>query len=158
MGLLPDTQTCMSRMRREYRERSRHASRHEHHARVVEHFGIANLRFPLKSVAGKKFPAFPAHAQPALLRIWQEAHPMVIQITPELRYDVFETFSFTCIEGVSNGFECNHHAIYCTLNQPNNDLKSTKPYLTEFVFAIMLSSIINCNISYSLGKHVSIIR
>ena len=25
-------------------------------------------------VAGKTFPAFPAHAQPAILRIWQEAH------------------------------------------------------------------------------------
>ena len=26
------------------------------------------------AVAGKTFPAFPAHAQPALLLIWQEAH------------------------------------------------------------------------------------
>ena len=26
------------------------------------------------AVAGKTFPAFPAHAQPAILRIWQEAH------------------------------------------------------------------------------------
>ena len=25
-------------------------------------------------VAGKTFPAFPAHAQPVILRIWQEAH------------------------------------------------------------------------------------
>ena len=31
------------------------------------HVGIAK-------VAGKTFPAFPAHAQPAILRIWQEAH------------------------------------------------------------------------------------
>ena len=29
-------------------------------------------RYP--AVAGKTFPAFPAHAQPAILRIWQEAH------------------------------------------------------------------------------------
>ena len=28
--------------------------------------------------AGKMFPAFPAHAQPAILRIWQEAHERVI--------------------------------------------------------------------------------
>ena len=28
----------------------------------------------LPAVAGKTFPAFPAHAQPAILRIWQEAH------------------------------------------------------------------------------------
>ena len=29
-------------------------------------------------MAGKKFPAFPAHAQPAILRIWQEAHGFVV--------------------------------------------------------------------------------
>ena len=28
----------------------------------------------LKSVAGKTFQAFPAHAQPTIYRIWQEAH------------------------------------------------------------------------------------
>ena len=40
-------------------------------ARAVMHAGIANLRFPLKSAAGgKTFPAFPVHAQPAILRIW----------------------------------------------------------------------------------------
>ena len=43
-------------------------------ARAVMHAGIANWRFPMKSVAGKTFPAFPAHAQPAILHIWQEAH------------------------------------------------------------------------------------
>ena len=41
-----------------------------HDARAVMHVGIANQRFPLKSVARKTFPTFPAHAQPALLRIW----------------------------------------------------------------------------------------
>ena len=39
-------------------------------ARAVMHAGIINLRFILKSVAGKMFTAFPAHAQPAILRIW----------------------------------------------------------------------------------------
>ena len=34
------------------------------HARAMMHVGIAN------PVAGKTFPAFPAHAQPAILRIW----------------------------------------------------------------------------------------
>ena len=48
----------------------RHASRHVRHARAVVHAAIAIYRFPLKSVAGEKFPAFPAHAQPAILRIW----------------------------------------------------------------------------------------
>ena len=36
------------------------------HACAVMHAGIAN--------AGETFPAFPAHEQPAILRIWQEAH------------------------------------------------------------------------------------
>ena len=33
-------------------------------ARVVMHAGIVNQRFPYKSVAGKTFPAFAAHANP----------------------------------------------------------------------------------------------
>ena len=49
--------------------RSRHASRHVRHARAVMHVGIANPR-----CAGKTFPALLAHVQPAILRIWQEAH------------------------------------------------------------------------------------
>ena len=44
------------------------------HARAVMHVGITKLWFPLKSVVGKTFPAFPACAQTALLRIWQEVH------------------------------------------------------------------------------------
>ena len=34
------------------------------------------LFYCLLALAGKTFPAFPAHAQPAILRIWQEAHIM----------------------------------------------------------------------------------
>ena len=49
--------------------RSRNASRHVRDACAVMHAGIANQRFPLKSVAGKTFPAFLAHVQPAILRI-----------------------------------------------------------------------------------------
>ena len=37
--------------------------------RAVVHAGIANQRSPLKSMAGKTFPAFPTHAQPAILHI-----------------------------------------------------------------------------------------
>ena len=40
------------------------------HARAVMHAGIANSRFSLKSVAGKTFLTFPAHARPAVLCIW----------------------------------------------------------------------------------------
>ena len=53
-------------------QRSRNASRHVRYARAVMHVGITNPRFTLKLVSGKT--AFPAHAQPANLRIWQEAH------------------------------------------------------------------------------------
>ena len=49
--------------------RSRHASRHVRHARDVMHDGIANPHW-----RGKTYPAFPAHAQPSILHIWQEAH------------------------------------------------------------------------------------
>ena len=51
------------------------------HARAVMHVETANKQFSLKSVArggggggGGTFPPFPAHAQPAILRIRQEAH------------------------------------------------------------------------------------
>ena len=64
-------------MRRECRERFPH-----HHGLAIPtyavmHAGIANYRFPLKSVAGKPFPAFLAHVQTAILRIWQEAHGLL---------------------------------------------------------------------------------
>ena len=48
-------------------KRSRHARLR--YARAGKHAGIANSWCPLKSVAGKTFLAFPAHAQPAILRI-----------------------------------------------------------------------------------------
>ena len=38
--------------------------------RPVMHVGIANWSFCLKSVTAKTFPAFPAHAQPAILHTW----------------------------------------------------------------------------------------
>ena len=46
-------------------KRSRHPSRHMRLARAVMHVGVTNPRW-----RGKTFPAFPALAQPAILRIW----------------------------------------------------------------------------------------
>ena len=77
MGLLPDMKKCVLRMRRECRKRfPRHRGlaiptsiTHVRDARAVMYAGIANL-LPFESMAGKTFPAFPAHAQPAVLRIW----------------------------------------------------------------------------------------
>ena len=59
---------------------SRHASWHVRDARAVMHAGIANWRFHLKSVVGKTFLAFPAHAQPAILGIWHKAHVSVLSL------------------------------------------------------------------------------
>ena len=79
--------------------RSRHASRHVRDARAVMHAGIANYWFPLKSVAGKTFPTFPAHAQPTLSRIWQEAHglgesgPLFTKRTDVVSQDLVKTHS-----------------------------------------------------------------
>ena len=58
--------------------RFRHASRHMHHARAVMHVGIADPRW-----LGKMFPAFPAHAHTAILRIWQEAHAGMVEYMPQ---------------------------------------------------------------------------
>ena len=46
--------------------------RRECRERFSRHRGLAIPT--LKSVAGKAFPAFPAHEQPEILRIWWEAH------------------------------------------------------------------------------------
>ena len=70
---------------------SRHASWHVRDARAVMHAGIANWRFHLNSVVGKTFPAFPAHAQPAILGIWQEAHDM---IRGQIWYQITDMGSF----------------------------------------------------------------
>ena len=39
------------------------------HVLAVMHAETANKIFPFKPVVGKTFPAFPLHAQPAILRI-----------------------------------------------------------------------------------------
>ena len=96
--------------------RSRHASRHVRHARAVMHAGTDNSRFPLKWTPGKTFPAFPAHAKPAILRICQEAHytstcpldyplhpiyalSIIVYAPSSCMYDTLEVFLFlyTCI-------------------------------------------------------------
>ena len=76
MGPLLDTWNCGLRMRRECRERCPRRrglaipTCITRDARAVLHARIANLGFPLKSVVGKTFPAFLAHTQPAIWRIW----------------------------------------------------------------------------------------
>ena len=48
-----------------------------HHGTCVTHVPWC-MSGSLTTVAGKTFPAFPGHAQPAILRIWQDAHWMRI--------------------------------------------------------------------------------
>ena len=81
MGLLPDMQNCGLRMSRECRERVFHhrlqsrlvSDPSMHHGTCVTHVPWCMSGSP-PAVAGKTFPAFPAHAQPAVIRIWKEAH------------------------------------------------------------------------------------
>ena len=78
MGLLPNTSNCGCACAGNAGnvfpatagKQSRHASQHVRDACAVMHTGIANLRFPLNSEAGENVPGIPAHAQPAMLRIW----------------------------------------------------------------------------------------
>ena len=61
-----------------------------HHGTCVTHVawcmpGSLTSSFLLSRWRGKTFPAFPAHAQPAILRIWQEAHASnLLSIPPAL--------------------------------------------------------------------------
>ena len=88
MVLLLDTYNCGLRMCQECRERfPRHRLQRKplvsdpgmHHGTCVTHVPrcmSGSLTQP--AVVGKAFPAFPMHAQSAILRIWQEAHCMEI--------------------------------------------------------------------------------
>ena len=68
-----------------------------HGARAVMHARIANQPFPLKLEAGKTFPTFPA--QPAILRIWQEAHVVpTVLIKDEVDATVRQVRSYTPLE------------------------------------------------------------
>ena len=71
-------------MRRECRERfPRHQLQRKllvndadmHHGRCVTHVPWCTSG-SLTHGGGETFPAFPAHGQPVILRIWQEAHPI----------------------------------------------------------------------------------
>ena len=76
---------------------SRHASRHVRHARAVIHVGMVNQWFPLKSLLGKTFPVFPAHAQPAILRVWKEAHlPIFFLLLDNINPHTLNAYCIRC--------------------------------------------------------------
>ena len=99
------------------------------HVRAVMHVGIANKRFPFKLVAGKTFPAFPA--QPAILRIWQEAQ-VVRDLTPLILKPKYS--GLFCIFPRSDGFASlpvdSSRAKYASVNLAiigsDNDLSSVQ--------------------------------
>ena len=55
-------------------------------------------------VVGKTFPAFPAHAQPAILRIWQEAHG-VLPTDASIEDALKSVYNYTKPEGRFNGWD-----------------------------------------------------
>ena len=85
MSLIPDTWNCGLLMRPEYREcfPCHRLQRKPLVSDLGMHHGTCFTHVPwcmsgsLTKVAEKKpFPAFPAHPQSRILRIWQEAHGM----------------------------------------------------------------------------------
>ena len=55
-------------------QRSRHASQHVRDACAVMYVEIAHPRGVGGGGGSETFPAFPAHAYPLILRVWEEAH------------------------------------------------------------------------------------
>ena len=91
MGLLPDTQNCGLRMRQECRWRFPGPATDFKGNRYLAIPACITARASRTcrdacqdrqlAVAGDTFPAFPAHAQPAILCIWQEAHCVIVNAT-----------------------------------------------------------------------------
>ena len=88
MGLLPDTKKLRVRhapgMPGTFSPPSGTSDPDMHHGTCVTHVpwcmpGSLTSVFLWSQWRGKTFPAFPAHAQPAILRIWQEAHGWLIR-------------------------------------------------------------------------------
>ena len=101
-------QECRERFPSTASWRSRHASWRVRHVRAVMHAEIAKWRFPLKSVVGKTFPAYPVHAQPAILCIWQDAHSTTYESTKHESRDhtiSLHTAPFSIVHTPIEGFE-----------------------------------------------------
>ena len=62
------------------------------------HAGIANQRFPLKVVAGKTFPAFPAYAQPTILRLSgkRPMHRILVGFVGYITYTLLSLMVSSC--------------------------------------------------------------
>ena len=96
IGLLPDTYNFGLCMRRECGERFPRRRLHgkplvsdpgRHHDTCVTHVPWCMPGSLTRGGGKKPFPAFPAHAQTALLRIWQEAHWDLVKMAITERRD-----------------------------------------------------------------------
>ena len=110
MELLLDTHNCGLRMRRECQERfTRHRLQSKplvsdpgmQHGTCVTH-ALWCMRRSLTRGGGEMFSAFPGHAQPAILRNWQETHGMNILWNVFLLFKYFLHFLFVIIEAWYN--------------------------------------------------------
>ena len=78
-----------------------------HHGTCVRHVPWCMSGSPTRGVGGggETFPAFPAHAQPAILRIWQQAH-VLLYIYVGMKYDsilLYRVSKFqACLQGFSS--------------------------------------------------------
>ena len=111
MGLLPDTQNCRMRLRRECWEhfpppptlketaslRSRHASRHVRHARAVMHVGIAHKRWRGKRSRCIRTRNFTYLARDRLSTVLKRSgitftvYELIIEILRKLLFSNFDT-------------------------------------------------------------------
>ena len=110
MSLLPDTKHCALRMRWECRERF---PRHRGlaiptciTARAWRMTGSLTSGFPWSRLRGKRTRTFPAHAQPASLRIWQEVHVRTIQHCTLFCQKVINRVK-DCMQDITTNFEIN---------------------------------------------------
>ena len=138
-------------MRRECRERfpppPRFSDPDMHPGTCVTHVpwcmsGSLTSSFLKKSVAGKTFPAFPAHAQSAILRIWQEAHGFKLMFCQFISISVRRHYlAVSCsqqstvmdpikmkIENVTKykNRRISNHSLLCMIHWGNNAVQTSK--------------------------------
>ena len=105
MGLLPDMQNCGLRMRWErfpHHRLQRKLLVNDpgiHHRTCVTHMPWC-MSVSLTRGGGETFPAVPAHAQPAILHIWQEAHGDMLPKATEYPFIVENEIGFLLKTGI----------------------------------------------------------
>ena len=109
---------------------------------------------------GKTFPAFPAHAQPAILRIWQETHcllslPIRFVNVGELlfprRYSYIHhdmPHCLLCIARILNHPDRERHVLLCG----SRSACCTHGYMSFFASKLVLAFIIRDRILWSWSK------